>query len=120
VQPVREFYELDPNGLDAHVPGAKLDMGKPRVSLVLGGFARALTEVAKVGTYGAKKYTDNGWMEVPNGIERYSDAKMRHQMAEAKGEECDQDTGYLHAAHEAWNALAKLDLMIRAREAKVS
>ena len=107
--------EQDPNGLDQHTKGAKLDMGKPRVSLVLGGFARALTEVAKVGTYGAKKYTDNGWMEVPNGVERYTDALLRHQLAELTGEENDQDTELSHAAHLAWNALARLDLMLRAK-----
>jgi hypothetical protein len=108
--------ESDPNGLDAHSPGAKLDAGKPRLSLVLGGFPRALTEVAKVGTYGAKKYTDNGWQTVSNGFERYTDAMQRHQMAEWKGEENDRDTDLKHAAHLAWNALARLELLLRAEE----
>ena len=40
-----------------HMPGAKLDKDKPRPGLVLGGFAKALIEVSKVGTAGAKKYT---------------------------------------------------------------
>jgi hypothetical protein len=111
--------EADPNGLDAHAPGAKLDAGKPRPALVLNGFARALREVVNVGTYGAKKYTDNGWMEVPNGIERYSDALHRHLLSEATGEACDADTDLLHAAHAAWNALARLDLMIRESEKSV-
>jgi hypothetical protein len=50
--------ETDPNGLDPHEPGAKLDAGKIRPQLVLGGFSRALEEVVKVGTYGANKYTE--------------------------------------------------------------
>lgn len=108
--------EKDPNGLEPSAPGAKLDAGKLRPSLVLGGFARALIEVSKVGTYGAVKYTDNGWMQVPNGVDRYDDAKMRHWLYEKSGQECDADTDLRHAAHEAWNALARLDLMIRQAE----
>ena len=59
------------------------------------------------------KYTENGWMEVPKGIDRYDDAKMRHWLDEKAGIACDPDTQLLHAAHEAWNALARLDLLIR-------
>lgn len=108
--------ETDPNGLDAHTKGAKLDFGKTQLGLVLGGFARSLEEVGKVGTYGARKYTPNGWMEVENGIDRYTDAMLRHYLKERTGESCDPDTGLLHAAHLAWNALARLDLMIREAE----
>lgn len=61
----------------------------------------------------ANKYTDNGWMEVPDGERRYTDAMMRHLLREAEGEECDPDTGLRHAAHAAWNALARLDLALR-------
>ena len=42
----------------------------------------------------------------------------RHLLAEATGEARDQDTDILHAAHAAWNALARLDLMIRKSEEK--
>ena len=66
-----------------------------------------------MGTYGANKYTDNGWMSVPNGVQRYTDAMYRHLFSEAVGEQCDRDTGLAHAAHAAWNALARLDLMLR-------
>ena len=103
----------DPNGIDQHAPGAKLDNGKPRHGLVLGSFANALTEVAKVGTFGANKYSDNGWLSVPNGLARYTDAMLRHHFAEAGGEELDEDSGLQHAAHRAWNALAVLELMLR-------
>lgn len=115
--PKAPVIEIDPNGLDAHTPGAKLDAGKLRPGLVLGGFARALIEVSKVGTYGAAKYTENGWMQVENGIARYDDAKLRHWLAEKAGTEADPDTELLHASHEAWNALARLDLLVREREA---
>lgn len=108
--------EADPNGLHPNSPGAKLDAGKVRPALVLGGFARALWAVAEVGTYGATKYTDNGWVEVPDGENRYDDADLRHWLKEKMGQKCDVDTNYLHAAHEAWNALARLDLYIRETE----
>ena len=105
--------EIDPNGKQAHEAGSKLDAGKNRLGLVFGGFARALEEVGRVGTFGANKYTDNGWQSVPNGIDRYTDAMYRHLMKEAQGEAIDPDSGTFHAAQAAWNALARLDLMIR-------
>ena len=105
--------EADPHGKKPSEAGAKLDAGKNRLGLVLCGFARALQEVGRVGTYGANKYTDNGWMEVPDGERRYTDAMLRHLMREATGEEHDPDTGLHHAAHAAWNALARLDLALR-------
>lgn len=110
--------ESDPLGKGQHETGAKLDAGKARPGLVLGGFAAALDAVVEVGTYGARKYTDNGWKDVPNGAERYTDAMYRHFLAEARGEMYDRDTGILHAAHAAWNALARLDLLIRGNPAE--
>lgn len=105
--------EQDPYGLDPHSPGAKLDAGKTRVELVLGGFARALMSVAEVGTYGAQKYTSHGWMKVEDGVNRYSDAAGRHRLYQQMGEEYDPDTGLLHLAHQAWNVLATLELTLR-------
>lgn len=104
--------ELDPTGRDAHAPGAKLDAGKNRLGLVLGGFARALQEVGKVGTFGANKYTADGWRSVPNGQARYTDAMFRHLLKESEGEANDPDSELKHAAHAAWNALARLELAL--------
>lgn len=104
--------ETDPSGISLSTPGAKADAGKLRPSLVLGGFAKALEAVVLVGTKGAAKYTDNGWKEVPNGFARYSDAQGRHELKRNKGETHDADSGDLHLAHEAWNALAKLQLYL--------
>lgn len=108
--------ESDPTGRSAHEKGSKLDAGKVRPALVLGGFARALWAVAEIGTKGAAKYTDNGWQEVPNGVARYDDAKMRHWLKEKMGQELDADSEQMHAAHDAWNALARLDLLLREKE----
>lgn len=116
---MKTFTELDPTGKDPHTPGAKLDAGKNRLGLVLGDFALALEQVGRVGTYGASKYTAHGWLTVPNGTDRYTDAMYRHLLREASGETVDFDTGLHHAAHAAWNALARLELVIRAGRASV-
>lgn len=103
---------VDPNGTDQHAPGAKLDCGKVRPSLILGAMPRALLAVAEVGTYGANKYSDGGWLSVPEGVKRYTAARDRHRLMEAV-EPHDAESGLLHAAHDAWNALARLELLLR-------
>lgn len=111
-QMIREaLREKDPNGMDPHQPGAKLDDGKAMMSLVMLDMNLALKQVAEVATYGAKKYTKGGWKTVPNGFERYTDAMLRHLLSEPN-EMFDQDTGIEHAAHAAWNALARLQLLL--------
>lgn len=111
--------EQDPSGKDAHSPGAKLDAGKVRPSLIIEGMARAIFAVSEVATFGAAKYTPGGWVLVDNGRERYADAGYRHVLKRAMGEQRDPDSRLEHIAHEAWNALAKLDLAIREQEAEV-
>ena len=95
---------------DLHVKGAKDDRDKPRLDLVLGDFANALWAVGEVGTFGANKYCDRGWHEVPNAKERYANALLRHYFKMKKGEYYDNESGLLHLSHLAWNALALLQL----------
>lgn len=47
---------------------------------------------------------------VDDGIARYTDAMDRHNL---EGIESHDDSGLLHAAQVAWNALARLELMLR-------
>lgn len=108
--------ETDPEGKNPHEPGAKLDSGKVQAGL-LGLFSRALLAIAEVGTFGAAKYSRGGWQFVENAIERYDDAKWRH-MLEGYIDEHDTDSELLHASQEAWNALAKLELILRDKEAR--
>ena len=105
--------QTDPNGLNAHVPGAKLDAGKIRAGLMFDGFARALAGVAAVTTYGASKYTPNGWLAVPDGEARYRDAMVRHLLS-AVCEDVDPESGISHWGHICWNALAINELRKRA------
>lgn len=106
--------EADPTGKAAHESGSKLDKGKsPIYRGVIGYFPRALRAVGEVSDYGAAKYCWNGWETVPDGFNRYSDALGRHLIYEAEGEQRDSDTNLLHAAHAAWNALARLEMLLR-------
>lgn len=65
----------------------------------------ALEAVAEVLTHGARKYTDNGWQTVDYANARYRAAMLRHFCADQKNEKYDAETGLLHAAHMATNAL---------------
>lgn len=108
--------ERDPNGKSAHEAGSKLDAGKPAVMRgVVQYFPRALVAVASVSQYGAAKYTWGGWESVPDGVQRYTDALGRHLVGETIDGPADPETGLLHAAQTAWNALARLELMLRAK-----
>lgn len=108
--------ERDPSGADLHSGGVKADDGKNRCGMVLGGFARALWEVSLIGTAGAAKYSDGGWKTVPDAEGRYDDAQLRHWLKKHMGQTLDEDSEQLHLAHEAWNALAKLDIYLREQE----
>lgn len=111
--------ETDPTGRSRNAPGAKLDAGKVRPSLVIEGMARAIWAISEVATFGAAKYTPGGWVEVPNGQERYADAGYRHILKRAMGEVTDPESRLLHLAHEAWNAMAELDLALREAEVHI-
>lgn len=103
--------------------GKKYDSGKPKLGMVLKYFAPALVEVAKAGTigcakYGNGKFWDYNWNLVENAFERYTDALQRHFMGESADSSVephmtvDKDTGLLEATLVAWNALARLSMLL--------
>lgn len=67
-----------------------------------------IEDIVKVYHAGAKKYGPNNWQNLDNGFERYRAAAARHLMEYLKGERVDADTGCLHLAQYAWNAIAML------------
>jgi hypothetical protein len=96
--------------------GNKYDSGKPMSGLMLRDFAGALTKVAEVSTYGCLKYgSPSGWQRVENGQTRYHDALVRHLLSEPSQEK-DEESGLLHLAHAAWNALAILELKLKEKK----
>ncbi len=111
------LQEVDPNGKKPNEPGAKLDANKsPVFRGLLDYFPRACLEVAKVSAFGASKYTWKGWETVVDGINRYGDAAARHALYESIEGLYDKDSGLLHQAHMAWNALARLELMLKEKK----
>jgi hypothetical protein len=112
--------EKDPNGKSDKEPGSKLDAGKaPVMQGAIRYFPRALEVVARISEKGAKKYSWKGWESVPDGINRYADARGRHELAIGRGEVSDDSpggTGELHLGQVAWNAMAELELYLRSLE----
>ena len=109
--------ETDPLGKSSKEPGSKLDAGKaPLLQGVIQYFPRALSAVSMISLEGSKKYSWRGWETVPDGVNRYGDALGRHLIGEAVHGDTDPETGMMHAAQTAWNALARLELILRAKE----
>lgn len=97
----------------------KDDSSKPPIFRgVLDLFPRAIEAVASVSQYGASKYSWTNWKTVDNGINRYTDAMMRHLSKESKGEFTDVETELSHASSVAWNAIARLELILLEMENK--
>jgi predicted HAD superfamily Cof-like phosphohydrolase len=113
-------------------PGTvKLDDGKAPVWRgVLNYFPRALYGVAHVSGFGAEKYKEwGGFTSVADALPRYSDALARHQLDEAIGDPLPEPDAALiarvrtqyrdatprlvHAFQQAWNALARAELMVK-------
>ncbi len=106
------------HNVGAEPPGQKLDTGKPPVFRGLATyFPRALLAVAGVSAFGQQKYGEwGGWVRVDDGPRRYADALLRHTLQRASGQEFDDESKLRHAAQAAWNALAVLELELRAVE----
>lgn len=103
---------------EAGIAGARKDDGgkAPIYRGVLAYFPDAVASVAAVSAFGASKYAWNGWLHVPDGLGRYTDAMVRHLTAEGKGEVLDPESRLRHASHVAWNALARLQLILNEDE----
>ncbi len=99
--------------------GNKYDGGKPRVGEMLQDFALPLLETTKAWEYGASKYEKRNWRKVENGKDRYTNALLRHLLAEEE-RLVDDESNLLHATHVAWNALARLWFILQEQKPKIS
>jgi len=91
---------------------AKYDDGKPRMDLVDAYFPEALELVGRACTHGARLHGEHTWHLIKNPLNRYKAAMRRHQLAIARGEKEDRESGLPHEAHVAWNALAIAELQV--------
>lgn len=77
--------------------GRKFDGGKRQYGLVP---PISFGQYVDVLTYGAQKYEPDNWRRVPNAVERYFDAAMRHMWDGYKaGEQLDPESKKHHLAH---------------------
>ena len=76
----------------------KFDEDKPMWDLLP---YKQVSQVVDVLTFGASKYSIDGWKTVPNARSRYFAATMRHLAAWWEGEKLDKESGIHHLAHAA-------------------
>lgn len=95
--------------------GIKHDDGKPRLAEMIIDFKEPLQELCKVWEFGAKKYGKSNWKEVENGKNRYTNALLRHLVAEDEKLQ-DDESELLHSAHIAFNAFARLYFILKEQE----
>lgn len=99
---INESYIADNKGL-------RHDEGKTQYHLIP---SDGLAELARVYTFGAKKYAPYNW-ERGMDHSRVFNSMLRHIYAYWDGENRDQETGLHHMAHAAWNALTLLVYSLR-------
>lgn len=87
--------------------GIKFDNEKPRIAEMIIDFKDSIEALTNVWTFGANKYAKSNWKQLDNAIDRYTNAMLRHLLAEDTNR-YDDETKLLHAAHIAFNALARL------------
>lgn len=92
--------------------GVKDDGGKLRFDLIPPEVETALAEVL---TFGANKYTDDGWRTVPNAEKRYTAALGRHLNAAKRGETFDPESNLTHLQH----ALCNLTFLVALEEKRL-
>ena len=103
-------------GSYTNVNGHKYSSEKAPMGMMFKQFSMALEAVAMRSKRGHIKYekTDHDWMNfkrVPDAIEQYSDGAARHLC------EIGNDEDYIgHAAATAWNALARLQLILENKQ----
>lgn len=98
-----------------HIPvGIKYDKEKRRLAEMIVDFAPEIEELCKVWEFGANKYSKSNWKLVENGYDRYSNALIRHLIAEDK-DYYDDESKLLHAAHIAFNALARMHFILQGK-----
>lgn len=97
--------------------GQKFDTDKPLMSLLPPNTQLA---VARVLTFGARKYAPDNWRQVPDLQRRYLDAALRHINAVQCGETDDVESGEHHYAHAICCLMFMLEdtLLKEARHAK--
>lgn len=104
--------EIDRFGYTQESAGKKYDTGKSRIGEMIIDFAFSLKHICKVWEFGANKYEKSNWKKVENAKDRYTNAMIRHLLAE-ETEVCDKETELHHCLHVAWNAIARVYFILK-------
>ncbi len=86
----------------------KADSNKTNLAILF-DTGKALSDVADVMEFGAKKYDRGNWSKVDDK-ERYIAAPLRHLLAYKQGEKIDPESGKSHLAHAVCSLLFLLEL----------
>jgi len=84
----------------------KFDGDKPRYDLIP---VQPIEDLAKVLTFGARKYKPDNWRECSD-LGRYESALFRHIQAYRSGEKLDPETQLPHLAHAMCNLVFLMEL----------
>lgn len=94
----------------------KSDEGKPMWQLMP---FRSLNEIAKILTFGCKKYGAHNWEKGDMAFtERLIGASYRHLQKYMTGEIIDPETNINHLAHSACNLLMALEIYMKINDVK--
>lgn len=87
--------------------GKKDDTEKPRMALLP---PRAIEQIARVLTHGAKHYGAWNWTKLENAQERYLSAALRHIVQYMRGQALDQEMQLPHLAAAAVSLMFLIEL----------
>lgn len=133
-----DWYYVDQDPLTGVVSPVKLDsesikrpileerkIGKVRMELFDTGFPNAVLEIARMMTWANehKGYKDNDWKVLPDAENAFKGAAARHRVKldaqRSFGEDLlncvDEESNITHLAHECFNNLALLELVLVGR-----
>lgn len=119
--PETGLLDFNPNEIARPILSER-KVGKVPVHMVIDGFPRALREVGKVLGWAAdaKQYKLHDWKNLPDADIEFPSAGYRHMFdnSEMKSdgipaiERVDHESHKLHLAHEIFNKLAELELVL--------
>lgn len=94
----------------------KAQLGKPTAGRFNQGKIRydlmppwAMEQIAKVYTYGTRKYDDDNWWKGMKWRKDVFGCIERHIKKWLRGEQLDDESGLHHLAHAAWNCIALME-----------
>lgn len=119
--PETRLLDFNPNEIARPILSER-KVGKVPVHMVIDGFPCALREVGKVLGWAAdaKQYKLHDWKNLPDGDIEFPSAGYRHMLdnSEMKSEgiaaidRVDHESHKLHLAHEIFNKMAELELVL--------